>query len=110
MGGWDKYHPTGKLVTLRQKKWVEIYSTLNTARSSPAVVSMSDGEYLIVVGGTVGCRRTATVELFLVKSRIWYKETDLPQPLPFPSATMICGDQFNVGILGCAESACSENG
>ena len=38
---------------------------------------------------------TATVELFQVKSRRWYKLTDLPQPLTHPSAT-ICGDQLNV--------------
>ena len=39
---------------------------------------------------------TATVELFQVKSRRWYKLTDLPQPLILPSATIICGDQLNV--------------
>ena len=38
---------------------------------------------------------TATVELFQVKSRIWYKLTDLPEPLRDPSAT-ICGDQLHV--------------
>ena len=67
---------------------------MNTARSSPAVVSTSDGEYLIVIGGSVGVW-TATVELFKAKSRRWYKLTDLPQPLIYPSAT-ICGDQLNV--------------
>ena len=41
---------------------------MNTARSSPAVVSTSDGEYLIVIGGYVD-GWTATVELFQVKSR-----------------------------------------
>ena len=42
---------TNKLLTLRQKKWVEEYPPMNTGRSSPAVVSTSDGEYLIVIGG-----------------------------------------------------------
>ena len=74
---------------------------MNTARSSPAVVSTSNGEYVIVVGGHIGRGVggggwAATVELFQVKSRRrWYKLTDLPQPLTHPSAT-ICGDQLNV--------------
>ena len=95
VGGEDGYHDTNKLYTLRQREWVEKYPPMNTARSSPAVVSTSDGEYLIVIGGSVGGRLTATVELFQVKSRRWYKLTDLPQPLAYPSAT-ICGDQLNV--------------
>ena len=87
---------TNKLLTLQPKKWVEEYPPMNAVSSSPAVVSTSDGEYLIVIGGVVGGGRwTATVELFQVKSRRWYKLTDLPQPLPLPSAT-ICGDQLNV--------------
>ena len=96
MGGYDVSHCTNKLYTLRQRKWVEKYPQMNTARSDTAVVSTSDGEYLIVIGGFVGGGRwTATVELFQVKSRRWYQLTDLPQPLRFPSAT-ICGDQLNV--------------
>ena len=100
VGGLDVLHRTNKLYTLRQGKWVEKYPPMNTARSQTAVVSTSDGEYLIVIGGFVGVVGsiggwTATVELFQVKSRRWYKLTDLPQPLTFPSAT-ICGDQLNV--------------
>ena len=99
--GWDGPRRTNKLYTLRQRKWVEKYPPMNTARSDTAVVSTSDGEYLIVIGGSVvGGRSTATVELFQVKSRRWHKLTDLPQPLDCPSAT-ICGDQLNViGIYG----------
>ena len=98
VGGWDGYRHTKKLLTLRQRKWVEEYPPMNIARSSPAVVRTSDGENLIVIGGYVGGGddRTATaVEQFQVKSRRWYKLRDLPQPLPEPSAT-ICGDQLNV--------------
>ena len=96
VGGRDGSRCTNKLYTLRQRKWVEKYPPMNTARSSPAVVSTSDGKYLIVIGGFVGGGgSTATVELFQVKSRRWYKLTDLPQPLSLPSAT-ICGDQLNV--------------
>ena len=87
---------TNRLFTLRQGKWVEMYPPMNTARSSPAVVSTSDGDCLIVIGGCGSDgARTATVELFQVKSKRWYKLTDLPQPLTLPSAT-ICGDQLHV--------------
>ena len=94
VGGYDASHHTNKLFTLRQKKWVEEYPPMNTFRSEHTIVSTSDGEYLIVIGGG-GAGWTATVELLQVKSRRWYKLTDLPQPLPRPSAT-ICGDQLNV--------------
>ena len=79
---------TNRLFTLRQGKLVEVYPPMNTTRYSPAVVSTSGG-----FGS--GRAATATVELFQVKSRRWYKLTDLPQPLLFPSAT-ICGDQLHV--------------
>ena len=95
VGGYDGYHLTNKLLTQRQKKWVEEYPPMNTVRYSPAVVSTSDGEYLIVIGGYGGGGWTTVVEIFQVKSRRWYKLTDLPQPLLHPSAT-ICGNQLNV--------------
>ena len=63
---------------------------MNTACSMTAVVSTSDGEYLIVIGGYVGVGiRTSAVKLFQVKNRRWYKLTDLPQPLFRPSATIM---------------------
>ena len=104
VGGQDGSHRTNKLYTLRQREWVEKYPPMNTARFSPAVVSTSDGEHLIVIGG-FGGGWTATVELFQVKSRRWHQLTDLPQPLPYPSATK-CGDQLNV-IVGANGYSCS---
>ena len=96
VGGLDGPRRTNKLVTFRQRQWVEEYPPMNTARSSPAVVSTSDGDYIIVIEGYGDGRRwTTTVELFHVSSRRWYELTDLPQPLNFPSAT-ICGHQLNV--------------
>ena len=97
VGGRDgRYRTTNKLFTLRQMKWVEKYPPMNTAHYRPAVVSTSDGDYLVVIGGRDGGGRwTATVELFQVKNRRWHKLTDLPHPLRSPSAT-ICGDQLNV--------------
>ena len=110
VGGYSGSHQTNKLLTLRERKWVEEYPPMNTVRSSPAVVSTSDGEFLIVIGGYVGGGWgggwTATVELFQVKSRRWYNLTDLPQPLPNPSAT-ICGDQLNVIGHGADGYLCS---
>ena len=102
VGGRDEGGRTNRLFTLRQGKWlrqwkwVEVYPPMNTARSRPAVVSTYDGDYLIAIGGRGSDDdETATVELFHVKSRRWYTLTDLPQPLPDPSAT-ICGDQLHV--------------
>ena len=102
VGGVDRAgRRTDRLFTLRQGKWVEVYPPMNTAHSSPTVVSTSDGDYLIAIGG-LGSDGfvTPTVELFQVKSRRWHKLTDLPEPLPFLSAT-ICGDQLHViGVEG----------
>ena len=107
VGGRDGSSRTNKLLTLRQKKWVKKYPPMNTEHSSPAVVIISDGEYIIVIGGWGGGGdQTPTVELFQVKCRRWYKLTDLPQPLPYPSAS-ICGDHLNV-IQGSANGySCS---
>ena len=105
VGGLYGSYRTNKLYTLRQRKWVKKYPPMNTARSYPAVVSTSDGEHLIVIGG-LGGGWTATVELFQVKSRRWHQLTDLPQPLSLPSAT-ICGDQLNVIGSGTNGYSCS---
>ena len=96
MGGWKKESGcTNKLFTLRRGQWVEEYPPMKTARSKPAAVSTPDGDYIIVIGGWDGGAVTAVVELFQVKTRLWYELTNLPQPLNFPSAT-ICGNQVHV--------------
>ena len=96
VGGWDRCGHTNKIFTLRQDRWVEHYPPMNTARSSPAVVSTSDSNYIVVIGGSVGVNTlTATymVELFHVRSGIWY---ELPQtPVTRPSAA-ICSNQLHV--------------
>ena len=86
---------TNKLFTLRQRQWVEEYPPMNTARSYPGVVSTFGGDYIIVIGGCGVGGWTGTVELFQVKTRRWYKLTNIPQPLSYPSAT-ICGNQLHV--------------
>ena len=92
-----RYGPrfTNKLVTLRQRQWVEELPPMKTARYSTTIVSTSDGEYVLVIGGFVGGGWTTTVELFQVRSRRWAKLTHLPRPLSLPSAT-ICGNLIHV--------------
>ena len=94
VGGYGSGH-TNKLFTLRQRQWAEEYPPMNTARSRPAVVSTSGGDYIIVIGGHGIVDWTGTVELFQVKTRRWYKLTNIPQPLTYPSAT-ICDNQLHV--------------
>ena len=94
VGGWDGPHFTNKLLTLRQRLWVEELPPMKTARDRTAVVSTSDGEYVLVIGGGGG-DWTTTVELFQVRSRKWSEFTHLPRPLSLPSAT-ICGNLIHV--------------
>ena len=99
VGGYDgSFLRTNKLLTLQLGKWVKEYPPMNNACSSPAVISTSDGENLIVIGGKAGAgggHWIAEAELLQLKSKRWYKLTDLPQPLSLPSAT-IGGDHLNV--------------
>ena len=110
VGGGDyRSDFTNKLFTLRQRQWVEEYPPMNTARSYPAVVSTSGGDYIIVIGGWGVGGWTGTVELFQVKTRRWYKLTNIPQPLNSPSAA-ICGNQLHViGHVGYSCSIPSSN-
>ena len=95
VGGYDGSHFTNKLVTLRQRRWVEELPPMKTARSKTAVVSTSDGEYVLGIGGYGGGGWTTAVELFQVRSRRWSELTHLPRPLTYPSAT-ICGNHIHV--------------
>ena len=96
VGGYDDgSHFTNKLVTLRQRRWVEELPPMKTARSHTAVVSTSDGEYVLVIGGGGRGYWTTTVELFQVRSRRWAELTHLPRFLTYPSAT-ICGNHIHV--------------
>ena len=100
VGGVNRPFFTNKLFTLLHGQWFEKYPPMNTPRSSATIVSISDGEYVLVIGGLV--KRwflydywTTNVELFQVRSRSWQQLKELPQPLPCPSAT-VCGDQVHV--------------
>ena len=100
VGGQAGSRRTNKLFTLQQRQGIEDYPAMNTARSQTTVVSSSDGEYIIVIGGYVSRwfranDWTGTVKLFQVSSRRWRQLKALPQPLPHPSATK-CGNQLHV--------------
>ena len=105
VGGYGGYRYIKKLFTLRRGQWVEHYPPMNTARSSPAVVSTSDGNYIVVIGGYVGWGVwTATVELLHVRSRRSYELTNLRWAHIQPSAT-ICDNQIHV--IGHDGTGCS---
>ena len=53
----EGYHKSGgsnQLLTLRQWQWVEELPRMKTARAQTAVVNISDGEYVSVIGGCIG--------------------------------------------------------
>ena len=109
VGGYDTYYThTNKLFTFRERdiafsmkfhktyrRWVEELPPMKTARRDTTVVSTSDGEYVVVIGGFSLTGIWTSVELFQVSSRRWYTLTDLPQPLFKPTAT-ICGNHIYV--------------
>ena len=90
---------TNKLFTLRRMNWVEELPPMKVARSQSAAVSTPNGEYVVVIGGFLDVPYVdywfTTVELLHIQSRTWSKLTELPQPLPDPSAT-ICGNDIYV--------------
>ena len=94
VGGYDGSY-TNKLFTLRQGQWVEHYPPMNTARPFTAVVSTSDGNYIVVIGGD---HWTTTVDVFHVVTRLWHELVYLPPPLPQPLAT-ICDNKLH--LIGC---------
>lgn len=82
-------------MTLQGNEWVEAYPPMIISSSYPAVVSTSDGRYLFVVGrNDSNGEWTSTVQLFQVETRSWCTTTNLPRPLPCPSATILCGSQL----------------
>ena len=96
VGGVEGSHHTNKLFTLRQSRWVEEYPPMKTARSSPVVVSTSDGGHMNVIAiGGGGVRWIDAVELYNTGSSTWSQITSLPQPLTRPSAA-ICDNRLYV--------------
>lgn len=90
--------PVSKLPTLRDMEWVEEHPPMKTARSYPAVATTTD--YLIVIVGNYGSGNwTDAVEVYRNNEREWLAATNLPKPLPYPSAA-IYGDGLLVRVIG----------
>ena len=91
----DKSTGTNKVVTLKEKNWVERYPSMKHHVFSAAVVSYNtDTDNYIFVIGPGDCW-TSTVELFHTKTKLWYNVVLVPPPCPQPSAT-ICGNELHV--------------
>ena len=103
VGGEDGSRRTNKLFTLRQSRWVKKYPPMNTACSSPAVVSTSDGRHMniIVIGGYVGgVWWIDAVQLYNTGSSTWSQIISLLQPLTHPSATIYDNQLYVIGYDG----------
>ena len=93
-GKVDRSRYTNEVLTLHEGEWGEEYSGMNTARSSPAVVSTSDGQHVIVIGGESttnsifkmlfrGVSTNTAVELLNTGTKRWTQITSLPKPFHF---------------------------
>ena len=102
VGGWNRSRPTNKLFTLRQSQWVEKYPSMNTARSSPAVVSISDGWHMnvIVIGGVGVGGWIDVVELYNTGSSTWAQVASVPQAVTLPSAAICHNHLYVIGNDG----------
>ena len=67
---------------------------MTVPRSRSSVVSTSDGDHLIVIGGFYD-DWIRSVELFTVRGRRWFELLALPHPLSYPSVAMH-SDQVHV--------------
>lgn len=93
VGGEVKLRETNKVVSWKEneKKWMEEFPPMNTARRNHAVVS--DDRYVVAAGGD---NRTS-VEIFTISFNTWSTLTGFPRSLypSFISATL-CGDSVYV--------------
>ena len=105
VGGVKDNKPIKELFTLQHddNEWKEIHSPMKTARSCPAVASHKD--FIVVIAGDVGGNnQTTKVELLQVESKMWYEVANLPQPVKFPSATILGSWVHVIGNDGCGFS------
>ena len=114
-GEIDRSRYTNEVLTLQENQWVEKYPPMNTARSSPAVVSTSH-IYVIAIGGESttsifkrvfrGVSTNTDVELFNTETLHWTQITSLPKPFHFiphvviPSATICRNRLYVIGGYG----------
>ena len=96
VGGRDGSYRTNQLFTLVKRQWFKEYPPMDTACSSPAVVSVPGGDLVVVIGGYAELSyKTTLVKLLQISTCRWYNLKPLPKPLPFPSALM-CSNELSV--------------
>ena len=97
VGGTDMWKKTNKLLSYKDKKWVENFPSMPTKRCNPAVVS--NDNILVVIGGYqenekfdgTPDKRLETVEIMHIKTKNWFSAAPLPYGITEGAAT-ICGD------------------
>ena len=83
-------------------QWIQKHPPMNIARYSPAVVSTSD-DNIIVIGGYIHPRMpTPVVELYKSSTRQWFQLKNLPEPLGELSATIT--SQNTLHVIGAKSS------
>jgi hypothetical protein len=93
VGGKYVSYYANKIFTLRQMQWVEEYPPMITARSCPAVVTISD--CIVAIGGYAG-NWISSVELLNLRGELWgWLEMSDLRPLCNPSA-LICGEELYI--------------
>ena len=103
VGGRLGENYTNRLFTLHEDPlvatWKLDYPPMEKERSHAVVVSTEDGGYIFVIGGGRS-GWSSTVEVFHVRSKLWFNHTSLPHPLSSPSATLSRGRVYVIGYNG----------
>ena len=90
----SKNNNYNKLLSLKNRKWVEYFPPMPTERHNTATVTTK--QHLIVAGGKSGqstLTQLDTVEVMDIETLVWSTAASLPHPYSQASAT-ICGDQL----------------
>ena len=91
VGGWNGTAYSNKLLTLNQdRRWVESYPAMPTARIEASVVSAQN--VLVVAGGYNGAQLDI-VEVLTLYNKHWATAPRLPQPFYMASA-LVCDNQL----------------
>ena len=91
IGGYSGGVRQNKLLSIVDKKWVELFPPMPTKRSHTAAVTTR--HHLIVAGGYNGSCPLNTVDVIDIETLVWSTAASLPHPYSSASAA-ICGDQL----------------
>ena len=97
VGGNDMWLRTNKLLSYKDKKWVQKFPSMPTKRSDAVVIS--NDNVLVVIGGYeeneirdgTPNKRLETVEIMDIKTKKWFTAAPLPYGITSGTAA-ICGD------------------